>query len=120
MTTQNNYLERSRIYLAQAAEEFDRDELGQASEKGWGAAVSMVKAVAEERGWAHESHRDLFRVVNRLVDEMQEPDARMQFQVANSLHTNFFESWLERPNVQDSLTQVALFVGRLEGLLPTR
>ena len=52
MTTQNNYLERSRIYLAQAAEEFDRDELGQASEKGWGAAVSMVKAVAEERGWA--------------------------------------------------------------------
>ena len=120
MTTRQGYLEQSRVYLAQAAEEFDRDELGQASEKGWGAAVSIVKAVAEQRGWAHESHRDLFRVVNRLVDEIQEPDARMQFQVANSLHTNFYESWLERPNVQDSLAQVAQFVGRLEGLLAAR
>ena len=120
MTTEQGYLEQSRVYLAQAAEEFDRDELGPASEKGWGAAVSMVKAVAEKRGWAHESHRDLFRVVNWLVDEIQEPDARMQFQVANSLHTNFYECWLERPNVRDSLEQVARFVARLEGLLAGR
>lgn len=120
MTTKNVYLEQSRIYLAQAAEEFDRGELGSASGLGWGAAATIVKSIAQERGWAHESHRDLFRAVNRLADEIKRPEARLQFQVAHSLHTNFYESWLERPCVQDSLEQVALFVARMEALLSDR
>ena len=28
----------------------------QASEKGWGAAAQGLKAIAEERGWNHNSH----------------------------------------------------------------
>jgi hypothetical protein len=75
-----------------------------------------VKSVAEVRGWPHENLRDLFRVVSRLADEVKDPVVRLQFQVAYSLHTNFYESWLERPCVHDSLEQVAQFVARLEGL----
>ncbi len=120
MSAQTIYLDQSRKYLAAAAEEFDRGELGEASGHGWGAAVTIVKAVAEERGWQHESVRDLFRVVNRLVDELKAPEARMQFQLASSLHTNFYESWLERPYVRDSLAHVARFVARLEELLTYR
>ena len=120
MTTGISYLEQSRIYLAQAAEEFDKGELGTASGLGWGAAATIVKSVAELRGWPHECQRDLFRAVNRLAEEIKEPDARLQFQLAHSLHTNFYESWLERPCVQDSLAQVARFVARLEGLLAAR
>ena len=120
MTSQVAYLEQSRIYLGQAAEEFDKGELGTASGLGWGAAVTIVKSVAEVRGWPHEGYRDLFRAVSRLADEVKDPDVRLQFQVAHSLHTNFYESWLERPCVQDSLEQVARFVTRLEGLLVKR
>ena len=39
--------------MEQANEELARDDLRQASEKGWGAASQIVKAVAEERGWEH-------------------------------------------------------------------
>ena len=120
MSAQGIYLEQSRLYLAQAAEEFDKGELGEASGLGWGAAATIVKAIAEERGWPHASVRDLFRAVNRLVDEIKAPEVRLQFQVANGLHTNFYESWLERPYVRDSLAMVSKFVARLEALLADR
>ena len=38
-------------------------DLLQASEKGWGVAAQMVKAVAETRGWRHSTHGDLYHVV---------------------------------------------------------
>ena len=45
--------ERSRIFLAQAFEELEKGDLSQASEKGWGAAAQMLKAIAQEGGWDH-------------------------------------------------------------------
>ena len=65
----------------------------QASEKGWGAAAIAVKAVAEQRGWEHGSHEDLFAAVDRLARELPEADLRTDFQVAASLHQNFYEGW---------------------------
>ena len=42
-----NFLERSKSYLAQG-------DLHQASEKGWGAASHIIKAVAAANGWEYE------------------------------------------------------------------
>ena len=42
-----DYRQRSRIFLARAREYLAIDDLHQASEKGWGAATWMAKAVAE-------------------------------------------------------------------------
>ena len=50
MVSRLAYRDQSRAYLEQANEELARDDLRQASEKGWGAASQIVKAVAEERG----------------------------------------------------------------------
>ena len=47
--TVNEFLAAARACLAEG-------DLLQASEKGWGAAARMVKAVAETRGWRHSSH----------------------------------------------------------------
>lgn len=120
VTTGQSYLEQSLVYLAQASEEFAREEMGQASGMAWGAAATIVKAVAEERGWAHEGHRELFRAVNHLADETRDANLRMQFHVASGLQTNFYEGWLERVNVKESLEQVAQFVEKLEALLASR
>ena len=49
MATQK-YQQQSRHLLTQALRELDQGDLVQASEKGWGAAAQMVKAVAEQRG----------------------------------------------------------------------
>ena len=103
--------------MAKASEELGRDDLCQASEKGWGAAAEMVKAVADERGWAHNGHRTLFNVVGSLVAETGDPEIRRQFVMAGQLHTNFYEGWLSRATVEDVLSQVSSFVERMESLI---
>ncbi len=74
----------------------------------------MVKAVAEERGWSHSSHRELFRVVSQLAQEVGDVEMRNLFQVSNSLHTNFYENWMSRDYVQDGVGQVQELIGKLE------
>ena len=68
MVTQT-YAQAARHLLEQASAELAQDDVRQASEKGWGAAAQMVKAVAEQRGWQHRQHAALFAAVSRLVDE---------------------------------------------------
>ena len=91
MTTQT-YQEASRTLLAQAEAELGLGDVRQASEKGWGAAAQMLKAVAQQRGWAHQSHAALYRTISRLVSETGDDEIRRLFHVAGSLHTNFYEN----------------------------
>ena len=55
------YQEQSKVFLERAYAELEAGDLHQASEKGWGAATQILKAVAEERGWEHASHRLLIQ-----------------------------------------------------------
>ena len=89
----------------------------QASEKGWGAAAQMVKAVAEQRAWEHKGHGLLFTVVDRLATETGDHGMRTEFHVANSLHANFYEHWMSADMVGSGLDEVSVFVDRLEQLL---
>ena len=115
--SQTSYTSRSRTYLSQASEELAKGDLCQASEKGWGAAAEMVKAVAAARGWEHGGHRELFQVLSRLVSETNDPELRHMFIMAGQLHTNFYEGWLDHATVEDILSQVTRFVEKMEGLL---
>ena len=111
------YATRGRKYLAQAEEEFAKDDLEQASEKGWGAASQMLKAVAAERGWRHGQHRDLYVVVRQLVEEDGSDELRRLFAMAGELHTNFYEGYMGAEDVRFNLGEVALLVNRVEALL---
>ena len=111
-----SYQERSRDFLAKAYTELDED-LAQASEKGWGAAAEMVKAIAEERGWAHQNHRGLYEVVSRLRRETNDPELIRLFSIAGSLHTNFYESWFNREYVESGIQDVQRFIEKVEPLL---
>ena len=110
-TTGRDFLAKARTYLAE-------DDLLQASEKGWSAAAQMVKGVAEARGWPHNGHHELWRVVNRLVEETGDRDIRTAFTAAGALYTNFYEGWLPREHIEDCLTQVGDLLAKLE-TLPT-
>ena len=88
----------------------------QASEKGWGAAAQMVKAVAEARGWPHGVHRDLWRTINRVAEETGDEDIRIMFGLAGELHTNFYEGWLDRETVDAYLSRVEQLTGKLGAL----
>lgn len=107
----------SAHYLAQAFDELDAGDLLQASEKGWGAAAQAVKAVAEQRGWNHKSHADLFVVVRNLVSESGNDDLHLDFHTARALHINFYEGDETAEGIMSGLVQVRRFVATLDQLL---
>ncbi len=104
----------SKEFLRKGREALVQGDLEQASEKLWGAAAQMVKAVAEKRGWSHHGHRDFFRVVSRLDQELGDPTLRDLFHVANSLHSNFYEHWMTRDYFESGLEKIQEFVAKLE------
>jgi len=106
----------SRDFFSKAEEALAQEDLLQASEKLWGAAAHMVKAVAEVRGWQRTGHRNLFDVVNRLAGETGDLELRPLFDIANSLHSNFYEDWMPREWIEDSLGRVSNLLEKLEAL----
>ena len=109
-----SYQEASRFLLSQGESELARGDTRQASEKGWGAAAQMVKSIAEQRGWEHKGHAELYNVIARLVVETGDDEIRRLFQVAGSLHTNFYENWDTADNVKAALGDVRRFLNKLE------
>ena len=117
MTSQSQeHILISRDFFAKAHDALAQHDLLQASEKLWGATAHMVKAVAESRGWDHSGHRELFQVVNRLAQEVGEPQIRVLFSIASSLHSNFYENWMPREMIETDAKQVAELLEKLESL----
>ena len=116
MTTRK-YRAASRQLLAQARRELHVGDVRQASEKGWGAAAQMVKAVAEQRGWEHDGHALLFDVVRDIQRTTGDPDLRRLFRLANALHINFYEDWLDRVDVAEGLDDVERLLDKIEPVL---
>lgn len=112
-----NYAAAGRAYLVAAYQSLAEDDLPEASGKGWEAAENMVKAVAEERGWRHRSHRLLYDIVEDLVDETGDENLSRWFQAASVLHTNFYENALRPRTVRRNLREVQQLLAELEPLL---
>ena len=110
------YAAMSQRYIEQADEEFEKGDLGQASNKAWGAAAQAVKGAGEAREWEHDTHTRLFDVVRRLAEETGDARIRPQFRVANRLHRHFYEGNLRRDEVVRGLAIVARFVALIGGL----
>ena len=103
--------------LAQGRNELNAGDARQASEKGWGAAAQMVKAIAELRGWHHASHGGLYAAVDRLVRETGDEDIRRRFSTAGQLHVNFYENWVSAEYVRAGLEDVRRLLATLQPLL---
>ena len=117
MSTRTQYHnDTGREFLASARAHLAAGDLLQASEKGWGAAAQMVKSAAEDRGWPHNGHRQLYVAIDRLADETGDPRLRDLFDSASALHANFYEGWMPRKMVERSLDRVAELVAQLQGL----
>ena len=114
MTTEMTYRAAAWELLQQAYIEWDAGDTRQASEKGWGAAAQMVKAVAEKRGWGHNSHGQLWQAISSLSADPAEEDLADLFKVADGLHKNFYENWMPAPSVREDLEYVQLLLEQLQ------
>ena len=77
------FLERSKSYLAQG-------DLHQASEKGWGAAAHIVKAVAAANNWEYNYHDQFESVVINARQRYRQPSLLEMSRAAESLHRNYY------------------------------
>ena len=116
MTTGLNHWEISRRFIIQADAELAVGDLLQASEKGWGAAAHAMKAIAEERGWRHDSHARLFGIADRLALETGRAEIKGLFHTASDVHKNFYEGTMTKEAIAVSLAKIGTLLEILNGL----
>lgn len=110
-----NHREVSDILLWQAMEEFEENDLLQASEKAWGAVAHYLKAEAKFRRWGNSSHADLKAVAEDLGYETDHI-GRVQslFAYVERMHRNYYEDTLLDWEVIIGIENARELIDRLE------
>jgi uncharacterized protein (UPF0332 family) len=118
MTTINRneidgYIRQSQNFLARSRTCLANGDLHQASEKAWGAAAHMAKAVAN--GWRYETHADFNKVVNNARNKTGDDHLWTLRAMANDLHSNFYlrDEFLEPEPINAGIDQVEDLFSRL-------
>ena len=107
-----SFLERSKSYLAQG-------DLHQASEKGWGAASHIIKAVAAANNWEYEYHDQFESVVINARQRYRQPSLLEMSRAAEALHRNYFRRslLLNADAIREDVDDVERMVNFLEPLV---
>ena len=116
-TRVETHLKLSEEYMRDAEDLLSRKDYVRASEKAWGAAAQMVKALAAERGVELRSHGELHREVVRIAKEAGDDEIRLLWQSAISLHQNFYENWLPPEMVERNIEDVKKLLDKSRRLL---
>jgi HEPN domain-containing protein len=111
------HLKFSEKYLVEAEELLKRGDYVQASEKGWGAAAQVVKAIAAKEGRRVLSHDELHREVVRIAKAVNDDEIRRLWQSAIALHQNFYENWLPQEMVERNIEDIKKLIEKLKRLL---
>ena len=114
----DSYAAQGRDFLGKAQEYLAAGDLHQASEKGWGAAAHMAKAVALTQGWPYERHSHFHQVMNRARNLTGNDRLRLLHGRAEVLHVNFYEikESLDQETIREDLTNIAELLDILEPL----
>ena len=117
MATWREHLAISHRFRDQGLAEVESGDLLQGSEKLWGAAAHAVKAAAEQRGWKHNGHFYLFKVINELV--LVTGDGRLNdaFKSANRLHINFYADIMGSDEISDRAQHVSDLVDMIDAIV---
>ena len=114
----NAHAAQAREFLGRAREYLASGDLHQASEKGWGAAAHMAKAVALTHGWQYERRSNFYQVMNQARRLAGNDDVRLLSGRANDLHGNFYElrRGLDEDVISEDLQSMAELLDLLEPL----
>ena len=104
-----DYESQAWEFLANSRDFLAAGRLHQASEKGWGAAAHMTKAVAVAQGWEYREHADFSKVLNQARQLTNNPRIRQLRSVANELHINYYKRkrHLDAEAIREDLDEMA-------------
>ena len=113
-----DYCPQARQFMRQSRQYLADGYLHQASEKGWGAAAWMAKAVAEAQGWDYTKHAQFSVVLNnarQVTGDARIPGMRG---IANELHGNYYtrRRLLNAAAIGEDLDRIAELLEILEPL----
>ena len=113
-----DYRQQSRAFLVEGREYLADGDLHQASEKGWGAAAWMAKAVAETQGWPYKRHDEFFTVMRQAEELSRDTRLRNLRRAANELHGYFYtrRMFLQADDIGQGLDEVELLLDILQPL----
>ena len=113
-----DYRLQSREFLARARSYLANGDLHQASEKGWGAAAWMAKAVAETHGWKYTKHSQFSVVITQARRLCGDARLRTLGHTANALHGNYYERriFLDADTIDENLGDMELLLDILQPL----
>ena len=113
-----DYRQQARMFLTKAREYLTVDDLHQASEKGWGAAAWMAKAVADTHGWEYSEHAH-FGVICRNASDLTNNERLLDLShIAYGLHRNYYtrKMFLSNRTIRRELDQMGELLDSLEPL----
>jgi len=111
------HLKLSEKYMDEAEEYLRKRDYIQASEKAWGAASQIVKALAAKEGRELRSHASLWEYMDELAERLRDKELRYLWGRANNLHQNFYENWMPSREVELAVDDVKMLIGKLKTIL---
>ena len=113
-----DYRQQARQFMVKSRQYLADGDLHQASEKGWGAAAWMAKAVAEAQGWKYTRHDEFADVLNRAQRLCGDCRLRQLRAEANELHGFFYtrRRFLNAADIGVGLDRMAILLDILEPL----
>jgi len=111
------HLKLSEKYMKDAEDFLLKKDYVQASEKAWGAAAQMVKALAAKKGKELRGHASLWEYMDELAEKLGDVELRYLWRTANTLHQNFYENWMPAREVELAVNDVRTFVMKLKAIL---
>lgn len=115
-TAATDHIALAREFLRRSREYLHDGDLHQASEKGWGAAAHIAKAVAVARGWEYEHHDQFDMIIQNARHQFRQPGLRNYGQPAQSLHRNYYQhpSLLNADAIREDIDDVETMLDVLE------
>ncbi len=113
-----DYRQQSLEFLGKARQYLAEGDLHQASEKGWGAAAWMAKAVAESQGWQYRRHHEFHKVM-RQTRQLSGDGRLIDLEdTASKLHEFYYtrKVFLHPDDIGPRLDRVALLLDILQPL----
>jgi hypothetical protein len=112
------FKKRSIHYFENALHFIEADDLEKASEFLWGSVSQALKAVAASRGIELRSHKKIRDYAMEIAKNLGDDSIRHEFNSAQSLHSNFYESGLILEDVVIGAEDAKRLVAKLFYLIP--
>lgn len=107
------YFDLSSKYLNDADVCMRKGDYVQASEKLWGATVTIVKAIAAQRKKTIKTHEGINFFMAEIARELKDENINNVSLIAEGLHQNFYEDVMHPDTIKKGAKTIKQFVTRM-------